>query len=71
MKMPTIVGIFLFVSREFSCSAVFSKKNLRLLVICDLLAGRISYSAELSANKIFITSGPDAKVLELFHAQLS
>ena len=28
MKMPTIVGIFIFISRKVSCSAMFSKENL-------------------------------------------
>ena len=27
MKMPTIVGIFIFICREILCSAVFSKKD--------------------------------------------
>ena len=44
MKMPTIVGIFIFISRE----------NLmlkELLIIYDLLAGH-SCSAELSMEKV-------------------
>ena len=27
MKMPTIVGIFIFLAEKFSCSAMFSKKE--------------------------------------------
>ena len=37
MKMPTIVGIFIFISREnFKLSYVLQEKNLELLVISDL-----------------------------------
>ena len=32
MKMPTFVGIFIFISREFSCSAMFSKKQFALVI---------------------------------------
>ena len=31
MKMPTIVGIFIFINREFSCSAMFSKKEFAIV----------------------------------------
>ena len=53
MKMPTIVGIFIFISREmFMLSYVFSRKKLQLLVICDLFAGPNSSSAELSMKTV-------------------
>ena len=56
LKMPTMVGIFIFISREILCSAMFSKKNFaivnNLLVIRDLLGGQISCSAELSMKKV-------------------
>ena len=31
MKMPTIVGIFIFISREISYSAMFSKKEFAII----------------------------------------
>ena len=30
LKMPIIVGIFIFISRDFLCSAMFSKKELEI-----------------------------------------
>ena len=27
MKMPTVVGIFIFISRKISCSALFNKRE--------------------------------------------
>ena len=32
MKMPTIVGIFIFISRESLCLAMFSEKELEFLI---------------------------------------
>ena len=58
MKMPTIhvVDIFIFISREiFILSLV--RMNLALLVIWDLLAWKISCSAELSMKKVLYTWG--------------
>ena len=56
MKMPTIVtivGIFIFISREIFMRVMFSKKKkIQLLVFCDLLAGQISCSVELSMKKV-------------------
>ena len=58
MKMLTIGGIFIFITREkFTLNYVFSK--LQLLVTGDL-AGQIICSAELSTKKSFITSGPES-----------
>ena len=51
MKIPTIIDLFLLNSVESFISAVFSKKDFAL-VIQDLLAGQISCSAELSAEKV-------------------
>ena len=52
MKMPTIVGIFIFISRHFHTQQCLARKNLQLLAILDLLAGQISCSAELSMKKV-------------------
>ena len=39
MKMPTIVGIFIFISKEnFMLRYVWQVKKMQLSVICDLLA---------------------------------
>ena len=48
IKMPTTVGIFIFISRVL-CSA---RNNLQLLVIWDLLAGQIPCSSELNMKKV-------------------
>ena len=37
MKMPTIVGIFIFISREISCSAELSMKNVLNRGTCRIL----------------------------------
>ena len=57
LKMQTAVGIFILLAEKFPSSAI-SKKE--LLVIWDLLAGRISCSdsTELSIKKSFETLGP-------------
>ena len=53
MKMPTIVGIFIFIKqRNFHAQQYLARKNLQLLVMFDLLAGQISCSAELSMKKV-------------------
>ena len=44
MKMPTTVGIFIFISREISFSAMFGKKE--FAVVSNLIAGHISWSAQ-------------------------
>ena len=31
MKMPTIVGIFIFITEKFSCSAMLSKKEFAIV----------------------------------------
>ena len=54
MKMPTIFGIFIFIGVEIF---MFSKKKMQLLVICDLLAGQIPCSAELSMKKVLLPRG--------------
>ena len=66
MKMPTVVGIFIFISKEnfmlsyenFSANRYENAKFELLLAFSYLLAGKISCSAELSMAKKFITSGP-------------
>ena len=54
MKMPTIVGIFIFISREIFM--LINVKQERIcncyVVILDLLAGQISCSAGLSMKKV-------------------
>ena len=45
--------------RNFHAQLCLARKNFLLLVICDLLAGQISCSAELTMEIFFITSGPD------------
>ena len=63
MKMPTIYGIFIFISREMFMLSyllfLFSRKKLQLLVIWDLLAVQNSCSAEswVEHEKCFISSG--------------
>ena len=58
MKMPTIVSIFIFISREISCSAMFSKKevanvsNSRFNSRTNFMLSRVEH------EKCFITSGP-------------
>ena len=59
-KMPTIVGILIFISRKKICAqfcCVGRKFNCWYLIF--LWAEQISFSAELSMKKSFITSGPD------------
>ena len=58
MKMPTIVVIFIFISRENFMLGYILHEKMWLLVTLDLLAGQISCSAELSMKKVLITSGP-------------
>ena len=65
MKMPTIVGIFIFISRllafsyllaeTISCSALFSKKEFAVVSNWSILAGQ---SHELSMKKSHIISVP-------------
>ena len=45
-------------AEKMSSLAIFSKKEFAIVSNLDLLAGRISCSAELSMKKNFITSGP-------------
>ena len=58
MKMRTIVGIFIFISREFSCLATFSKKefafvsNLRFISRTNFMLNWVEH------EKSFLTSGP-------------
>ena len=54
MKMPTIVGIFIFISREINVHAqlCLARTNLQILVIWHLLVGQISCSAKLSMKKV-------------------
>ena len=53
MKMPTKIGIFIFISRKkLHAQLCSARKNLQLLVIWDSLAGQISCSAELSMKKV-------------------
>ena len=66
MKMPTIVGIFIFISRKFSGSAMFSKKEFANVSNLRLLAEKISCSAELCKKKSFITSGPGGSRRDYF-----
>ena len=46
MKMPTIVCIFIFISRHFHAQLCLTRKNLALLVIWDSLAWKNSCSVE-------------------------
>ena len=62
MKMPTIVGIFIFISREMFISAMFSKIELSIISDLRLLAGHISCSVELSVKTIV---NPRGLVLQL------
>ena len=51
MKMPTKVGIFIFISREIFMLAKFSKKE--FAIFSNLrLAGQVSCLAELSMKKV-------------------
>ena len=51
IRTNTVVGIFIFISKEFFMLS-WARKNLQLLVILDLLAGKISFSAELSTKHV-------------------
>ena len=68
MKIPTIVGICISISRENMLLSygiqpaqvcLARKKEFAIVVIWDLLAKEISSSAKLSIIKSFITSEPD------------
>ena len=51
------VGIFIsYKLREFHTQLSRAKQELYLSVICYMLAGKISYPAELSMNFVFISS---------------
>ena len=66
MKMPTIVGIFIFMRREiFMLSNVYQKINLQLSIIWYFLAGQISYSVELSTKKKFYNLGATITVMHM------
>ena len=55
MKMPTMVGvgIFIFISQKKNHAQLYlARKNLQLFMICDLLAGQISCSAELGMKNV-------------------
>ena len=54
LKMPTIVGSFIFISRgKFHALLCLARKNLQLLLIWYLFAGQISCSAELNTKKVY------------------
>ena len=59
MKLPTIVGIFIFISRENFISAIFSKKefaivsNLRFISMTNFMLSWVEH------EKSFTSSGPD------------
>ena len=52
MKMPTIIGIFIFITEKFSCSAMFSKKEVAIVSNLRVIRGQISYLAELSMKNV-------------------
>ena len=58
-KMPTIVGIFIFISREISCSAMFSKKEFGIVSNLRFINMKKCHAQLSWAWKSFITSGPD------------
>ena len=60
IKMPTVVGILIFMSTKNSilCLSELKKKNTDFMVFLYLWAFKISCSAELSMKKGFITSRP-------------
>ena len=55
MKMPTIVGIFIFISREIFLHS-YVQQQFAIVSKLRFITGQISCSAELSMNKNFITS---------------
>ena len=55
MKMPTIEVYLL--AEKFHAQLSLARKSVRLLVSLDLLAGKISCSAELSMKKVFYPRG--------------
>ena len=57
MKMPTIVGIFIFFSREISCSAMFSKKVFAIVSNLKFINRTKFMLSWAEHEKIFITSG--------------
>ena len=58
-KMPTLVDIFIFISREILMLSYLGRKNLQLSVIKDISAGQISCSAELSMRKVLLPRDRD------------
>ena len=60
IKMPTTVGILIFISRKkFMLSSAVQEKKFNLLVFYFLMSRQISFIDELSKKKSFITSGPE------------
>ena len=57
MKMPTIVGIFIFISREISCSTIFSKKEFAIVSNLRFISRTNFMLSGVEHEKSFITSG--------------
>ena len=66
MKMPTIVGICIFMSKENNFTGLFEpKKKLKFFIFLYLLAFKSSCTAEVSI-KNFYNLGPGPEVIEEF-----
>ena len=59
MKMPTIVGTFISISRDNFMLSYVKQESLQFLLFLDLLAGQISCSAELSMKKVLEARCPN------------
>ena len=59
MKMPMIVGIFKFISREFSCSAMFSKTEFAVVSNLRFFSRTNTMLSWVEQEKSFITLGPE------------
>ena len=71
MKMPTKVGIFIFISIKNSHSATQSKQKMHLSVIRCIVAGKISCSAKRSTEKFnYLGAWIDNPLLQIFEAAL-
>ena len=57
MKMPTKVGIFIFISREDSCSAMFSKKEFAVVSNLRFISRTNFMLSSIEHEKSFISSG--------------
>ena len=58
MKMPTIVGSFIFIKRKISCSAIFSKKEFAIVSNFRFISKTNIVVSGVEHEKRFYTWGP-------------